>query len=113
MGKDYQLQWNFGITLDDYNEMLKRQNGLCAICSKASGTDKHSGVRTKALSVDHDHETGGIRGLLCGDCNRGIGQLGDSLERLKSAVRYLESFEKRKTSVAVDADALLTEMSKL
>ncbi len=98
MGKDYQLQWNFGITLDDYNEMLKRQNGLCAICSKASGTDKHSGVRTKALSVDHDHSTGRLRGFICRGCNFAIGQVGESPHRLRQLADYLESHNARQAS---------------
>lgn len=56
-----QLKKDFGITLDDYNRMAKEQNYLCLICGKPENS--------KALAVDHDHETGKVRGLLCLMCN--------------------------------------------
>jgi hypothetical protein len=84
---DQHLQREYGITLHDYNRMLAEQGGGCGICGAVEARSKGHGVR---LHVDHDHVTGKARGLLCGTCNRGIGQLGDDLERVKAAVRYLE-----------------------
>lgn len=72
----------FGLTLEVYDEMYRSQGGLCAICEK--GFD--------VLCVDHCHESGAVRGLLCRACNVGIGNLGDSSERLLRASQYLEKF---------------------
>lgn len=74
----------YGLSLEQYEEMLKRQRGVCAVCGHVCATGK-------ILSVDHDHDTGRVRGLLCNSCNLGIGQLGDSLDRLRAATAYLES----------------------
>lgn len=72
----------YGITLEQYDEMLVAQNGVCAICRE----ECKSGRR---LSVDHCHETGKVRGLLCGNCNQGIGRFGHSPERLSAALAFL------------------------
>lgn len=71
----------FGITEDDYNKMFNEQMGLCAICHKPDS------IR---LAVDHDHDTGLIRGLLCKKCNMGIGLLSDDPNTLVNAVFYLK-----------------------
>jgi hypothetical protein len=78
---DY-LKRNYGITYDDYVQMLKAQNGVCAICGKAE--------EKKRLAVDHCHNTGKIRGLLCGMCNTAIGKLNDDVQLLRKAIQYLE-----------------------
>jgi len=78
------LKREFGITLDQYNEMLAKQNHQCACC----GTTDPRGQG--AFHVDHCHKTGIIRGLLCHLCNTGIGKLGDDLPGLLKAVEYLE-----------------------
>ena len=78
------LKRKYGITLAEYDEMLEIQSGGCAICGK---TPKEEG---KHLAVDHNHETGNIRGLLCEDCNRAIGMLGEKPQRLRAATLYLE-----------------------
>lgn len=72
----------FGITEQDYNDMFERQLGLCAICRKPENDIK--------LAVDHCHETGRVRGLLCKKCNMGIGLLNDSPDTLISAAMYLK-----------------------
>ncbi len=72
--------------------LLESQGGVCAICKKEEQIiDKGGG--TQRLSVDHDHDTGKIRGLLCNDCNVGLGRFKDNLELLRSAVAYLENGE--------------------
>jgi hypothetical protein len=86
------LRKRFGITLDQYNAKLSGQGGLCAICRKP-GTEKRLGA-IKNLAVDHCHETGKVRGLLCTACNTGIGKLMDSPEILRAAATYIERHQK-------------------
>lgn len=79
---------NYGITKQEYNDLLNAQNQLCAICK---GPQQRNGV---ALAVDHDHETKEIRGLLCDNCNRAIGFLKENLSVLEESIRYLKRFNK-------------------
>jgi hypothetical protein len=76
------LKNRYGITEDDYDVMFKEQDGLCAICKQPS--------THKNLDVDHNHETNKVRGLLCNNCNRGLGHLQDSVLVLESAINYLK-----------------------
>ena len=75
----------YGITLDDYNNMLDKQGGGCGICGSET-----AGNRTKYFAVDHCHETGKVRGLLCTKCNRGLGLFNDNPKHLLNAVNYLK-----------------------
>jgi hypothetical protein len=79
----------FGITPQQYEEMLESQNRACAICDQPEKVVDPRNGRIKALAVDHDHETGVIRGLLCQNCNKGIGNLGDNPDRLIAGAAYL------------------------
>lgn len=81
--RDWNLQNKFGITAVDYDNMLLKQNGVCKICKKTNSD--------RGLSVDHDHDTGVVRGLLCNKCNTGLGQFDDSIEMLELAIKYLRS----------------------
>jgi hypothetical protein len=83
------LAANYGITPEDYAAMLAAQGGGCAICGAAEGTEK----RIKYLHVDHDHETGKVRGLLCHLCNLGIGKFQDDPELLVKAAHYLSHYK--------------------
>lgn len=74
----------YGITLEQYNQILEAQGGVCAGCG---GVERRAA--TGNLAVDHNHETGEVRGLLCSNCNRALGLLGDSIETLKSLADYL------------------------
>ena len=74
----------YGITLDEYTKILMTQDGKCKLCL----TDKPGGKGV--FHVDHNHNTGHIRGLLCHGCNTGLGLFGDSADRLKAAAYYLE-----------------------
>jgi hypothetical protein len=65
----YRMKVEFGITVEEFNEVLIRQNGLCAICGV-----KFQNKRKKGPHVDHDHRTGKIRGLLCNSCNLAVGR---------------------------------------
>ena len=68
--------------------MFHAQNGVCAICSQPETATRHG--RIKALAVDHDHINGNVRGLLCADCNTGIGKLKENRDIMVSAIRYLD-----------------------
>lgn len=85
---DKERQRTFGITRHEYAELFHRQNGVCAICANPETATRNGKV--KALAVDHDHKTGNVRGLLCSDCNTGIGKLKDDRNVLLSAVKYLD-----------------------
>lgn len=75
---------NYGITTEDFEKMLKEQNFCCAGC----GT--HQNELNKILNIDHNHKTGFVRGLLCGNCNRALGLIKDNLETLNKLIKYLE-----------------------
>ena len=74
----------YGITSEQINEMVSKQKGVCALCGKLP-----TNGRWKKLVVDHDHQTGKIRGLLCNPCNVGLGALGDTIESIERAMSYL------------------------
>jgi hypothetical protein len=83
------LKAKYGMTLDDYDAMLEDQQGRCAICGLTPAEAGHKGKHEGILFIDHDHETGKVRKLLCRDCNFGLGFFHDSPERLEAAARYL------------------------
>lgn len=83
----------YGITLEDYNTLLLNQDGLCAICSKPESVNRVDTIFS--LSVDHNHKTGEVRGLLCGKCNRALGNFFDSTELLQNAIKYLSGGNKK------------------
>lgn len=77
----------YGLTLEDFARMLEDQGGVCAICHEPPNIKRMA--RIKDLSVDHDHETGKVRALLCYHCNAALGHLRDSPQRVYNALRYL------------------------
>jgi hypothetical protein len=79
--REYQLRKNYKLTEEEYQQMHTEQQGVCWICGKES---------TKLLHVDHDHDTGEIRGLLCGNCNKAIGLMYDDISILARAIDYLQ-----------------------
>ena len=80
------LRRKYGMTAAGYDELLAKQAGVCAICSTRPAPGRR-------LHVDHDHDTGRIRGLLCFTCNNALGDFEDDAVRLREAARYVESFE--------------------
>jgi len=74
---------SYGITIEQYDELLRAQGGVCAACA-APPTEK------RLLDVDHDHRTGRVRGLLCRRCNRALGSLRDDPELARKLATYLE-----------------------
>ena len=84
------LMKKFGITQEDYLQILAQQNGVCAICGHPP--------KKRNLAIDHDHKTGKIRGLLCYMCNYGLGVFRDDIKRLKAAANYLIKYQKPGTN---------------
>lgn len=76
------LKNRYGITLEQYAEMLKRQNGQCKICQQ----------KIEKPCVDHCHSTGLVRGILCNGCNVGLGAFKDKPDLLRKAADYLQAF---------------------
>jgi hypothetical protein len=80
----HHLEKKYGITLGQYEALLASQDHRCAICGI------HFGQKERRLHVDHNHETGVVRGILCFPCNTGIGAFRDSADRLRAAAAYIE-----------------------
>lgn len=90
--KDRKLKKEFGITLAQYTELLEKQHGVCASCFRPEKTVHNLSKKVQRLSVDHDHVTGAVRGLLCSNCNTALGLLGESPERAQALIAYMERF---------------------
>jgi hypothetical protein len=87
--KQYNLKRYYGLDWDTYQTMLKTANNRCEICGEAEPKAQ------KSLSVDHCHETGQIRGLLCSNCNPAIGHMKNDPALLRKAALYLEAAKQR------------------
>lgn len=83
--REYSLRTYFGITVDQYNELLKKQNDRCAICLR------HQSEFNKSLAVDHSHESGEIRGILCLECNKNLVRNHEDPEIFIRAADYLRN----------------------
>jgi len=82
--REYMIKMRYGITQKEYDGILLKQNGVCAICERTNKLPK-------PLYIDHNHTTGKIRGLLCATCNSGIGSFEDNILLLSKAITYLEA----------------------
>jgi hypothetical protein len=78
--RHYHLKQRYGIGADEFDELVKQQGGVCPICGRAD--PEH---------VDHSHDSGDVRGVLCFNCNGGLGQFRDSPDALRNAADYLEA----------------------
>jgi hypothetical protein len=83
--RDANLKALYGISLVQYERLLEQQDGVCAICDRPPRG-------RPVLDVDHDHLTGLVRGLLCGNCNRAVGLLDDNPELFDKAKAYILQF---------------------
>lgn len=81
--REYALRCRYNLEIEEYNNLLGAQNFSCGICA----------TKLKTPCVDHEHETGVVRGILCRMCNMGIGALRDNINLLHKAVDYLTKFE--------------------
>ena len=84
-GRAAQIKRDYKLTINDVKAMEIAQDGRCAIC-KGPPTGQYG-----KLVIDHDHNSGTVRSLLCSNCNTGIGLLGDNIERLQAAAHYIQS----------------------
>jgi hypothetical protein len=96
------LKRMYGITIEQYDELLAGQGGRCAICRREPRPDS-------SLHLDHDHETGLLRGILCFRCNNSLGDLDDDASLLRAALRYLESYQAAEVE---DEVALIRERAR-
>lgn len=83
MIKNIDLKWRYGIDLEFFNKLKIEQNNCCKICKKV----------TEKFHVDHDHDTKKVRGLLCSNCNTGIGLFYEDLTILNQAILYLTAYQ--------------------
>jgi len=93
----FNLRQSYGLSLKDWDDMFLNQKGCCAICNA------HQSDLKSVLCVDHDHSTGKIRQLLCVPCNLTLGYMKDNVERLYSAIDYLNKHNNglaEKTNIA-------------
>jgi hypothetical protein len=83
------LKYTYGkdFGLEQYENILQEQNEVCAICLNPNTNGRKD---SNSLYVDHNHSTGKVRGLLCSNCNRMLGLVGDNISTLQSAVLYLK-----------------------
>ena len=86
INREHRLRTEYGLTVQEYEKMSEYQGHVCAICGKPD-------PKFSNLAVDHCHESGQVRGLLCRLCNTGIGALGDNVEGLLKALEYLKRYE--------------------
>jgi len=84
------LRYRYGITVKEFETLLTRQNKQCAICKTALEISSDGIKRTKNVAVDHCHATGAVRGILCKNCNVGLGFFQDSVLLLNNAANYLK-----------------------
>ena len=87
-----QLKHRFGISVEEYEQMLVAQSGGCAICGCVN-------VDERRLAVDHDHKTGRIRGLLCHHCNVVLGHVNDSPARLRQLIAYIKKHSEQEGDI--------------
>lgn len=74
------LMRRYGLTPEQVRVMLEKQNHVCAICNNPFGLQ----------NIDHCHKTGKVRGVLCVNCNRGLGAFGDNIQNMEKALEYLK-----------------------
>lgn len=84
--RNFKFHWTYGITLEQKNQIISKQNGKCPICD--------IGLSDTKASLDHNHCTNQIRGVLCGRCNLVLGMVREEISILRSAIKYLENWSK-------------------
>jgi hypothetical protein len=101
---DAQRRYNYtknyqGMTIGAFDSLLASQGGVCAICRNPETNIDNTGTgKLRKMSVDHDHGTNAVRGVLCNTCNRGLGLFSDSADLLRAAAAYLERHAMKKVA---------------
>jgi len=85
----HMLKLKYGITIEKFDAIIKLQNGLCPICKLTL-----SEIDSKNIHVDHDHKTNRVRGVLCTNCNSGLGHAKDNVDTLQNSIEYLNYYNK-------------------
>lgn len=98
-GRNQKLKKNYGITIDQYDAWNEAFGKVCHLCDQKCPTGRR-------LAVDHDHKTGLIRGLLCINCNKGIGNFKDNQQLLLKAIQYLKDADETEAYVNNAIDSL-------
>ncbi len=91
-GKNAYYKRNYDLTEQEYEDLKQQQGYKCAIC-KTEGFLIGNNSHTEKLVVDHCHTTGKVRGLLCHNCNRGLGLFKDNAETIRKAIEYLKEYK--------------------
>jgi hypothetical protein len=86
-GRDLILRRKYGIRIGEFDELMKIQNGVCGICESSKSLDRNG--NQARLCVDHDHQTGAVRGLLCSTCNSALGLFKDDARLLTRALMWI------------------------
>jgi hypothetical protein len=89
--REHLLRKKYGVTPERYWEMHAAQNGGCAICGRTEPVGRCAAVDPMWLAVDHDHDTGEVRGLLCMHCNTALGAFDHDPDRMQHAMNYLSA----------------------
>lgn len=92
---NYKLKIRYGMSNEEYTKLSVLQENRCAICGNGEVATHNKTKETQKLAVDHCHETGQVRGLLCQDCNRGIGLFHEDVLRLEKAIEYLTEHKRK------------------
>ena len=87
--RERNLRHKYGISLKEYQTLLEKQGYACAICGTTENKVVKGHNASLNFAVDHDHITGSVRGLLCNQCNRGLGMIGDTREAVEKVLKYL------------------------
>lgn len=88
--KNGMLLWRFNITLEEYQVLFEAQGGVCKICNNPETAKKNKSEELRMLAVDHDHDTGKVRGLLCSRCNTQLGHYEKTKSRAQEFENYLQ-----------------------
>lgn len=93
VAKSIVLKKRYGISLIEYNKLLKEQDYKCAVCLNSETSFDKRTNKLRDLSVDHNHKTGEVRGLLCRNCNTALGSLMDNENLISALLNYIRSYK--------------------
>jgi len=93
--RKFHLKKKYGLSLEEYQQMWEEQGGVCKVCGRPEGRVTNPEGKVSSLSVDHNHETGEVRGLLCHACNTALGQLNEDPAIIQNLLGYLAYYAER------------------